>query len=409
MWRALEVDSDWKLLRKPLRNWQSEALGAWIANGYRGTVEVATGAGKTVFALACAELALREGVSDHLLIVAPTIPLVDQWVTALTEDLGLEPTEIDVYSGRHRRSPPGGRVSVMVVNTARTASEAIGRGRRVMLIVDECHRIASPANAKILETATTASLGLSATPRRQYDRRTEEIVLPALGDLIYEYGIGQATDDGVLTPYKLVNVSVPLLPEEEREYRMLSKRIAVAMASPADETGPIERLLRRRARVAALARHRVPVAVRLVDAHPGERSLVFHEAIAAADAIATALRVRGHRVGVYHTRLSDAHRADNLRLYRLGVYDVLVSCRALDEGVNIPETRVAVIASSTRSERQRIQRLGRTLRPAPGKMSATVYTLYAVETEEAQLIREASTLPPDVEVTWQRSTVVARG
>jgi len=36
-----------------LRAWQEQALPKWIAEGHRGIVEVVTGGGKTVFALAC--------------------------------------------------------------------------------------------------------------------------------------------------------------------------------------------------------------------------------------------------------------------------------------------------------------------------------------------------------------------
>lgn len=71
-------------------------------------------------------------------------------------------------------------------------------------------------------------------------------------------------------------------------------------------------------------------------------------------------------------------RRDNLRLYRRGVFDTLVTCRALDEGTNVPETSVAIIAASTASIRQRIQRLGRVLRRAPGKEKATVSIPYTL-------------------------------
>lgn len=96
-------------------------------------------------------------------------------------------------------------------------------------------------------------------------------------------------------------------------------------------------------------------------------------------------------------------RRENLRLYRRGVFDVLVTCRALDEGFNVPETQVAVVASSTASSRQRIQRLGRVLRPSPGKEEAKIYTIYATQLEQERLLREASALAEVSSVTWMRS------
>ena len=65
-----------------------------------------------------------------------------------------------------------------------------------------------------------------------------------------------------------------------------------------------------------------------------------------------------------------------------------------------PETNIGIIASSTASKRQRIQRLGRMLRPAPGKKHATVYTLYCTQAEETRLKEEAEVLEEIAEIEW---------
>ena len=113
---------------------------------------------------------------------------------------------------------------------------------------------------------------------------------------------------------------------------------------------------------------------------------------------------RGLSATIYHSRIRPELRRDNLRLYRSGVFSVLVTCRALDEGVNIPETNVAIIASSTASNRQRIQRLGRVLRPAPYKEQATIYTIYMTRAEEDRLVAEARGLIEAGKITWMKST-----
>jgi superfamily II DNA or RNA helicase len=58
------------------------------------------------------------------------------------------------------------------------------------------------------------------------------------------------------------------------------------------------------------------------------------------------------------------------------------------------------MASSTASHRQRIQRLGRILRPSKGKVEATVYTLYATDEERDRLLLEAQGLSEISSVTW---------
>jgi superfamily II DNA or RNA helicase len=95
-------------------------------------------------------------------------------------------------------------------------------------------------------------------------------------------------------------------------------------------------------------------------------------------------------------------RQDNLRMFRRGQLDVLVTCRALDEGIDVPNASLAVIAASTASTRQRIQRLGRVLRPAPGKERALVYTIYATEVEKERLRMETKTIEGADVVRWSR-------
>jgi superfamily II DNA or RNA helicase len=142
--------------------------------------------------------------------------------------------------------------------------------------------------------------------------------------------------------------------------------------------------------------------VKILEQHRGARTLVFHEYKTDAEAILAALRRRGHGATIYHSGVADGLRRDNLRLFRRGQFDVLVTCRALDEGINVPEVQVAIIASATASSRQRIQRLGRVLRPAPRKEHALVFTLYATKPEEERLIVEARKLTSARSIKWQR-------
>jgi superfamily II DNA or RNA helicase len=298
-----------------------------------------------------------------------------------------------------------------VINTARELAPSIAEEHETFLIVDECHRAGSPVNAKAIRGPHQAVLGLSATPEREYDEGFEQYVAPALGDIIFEYDYAQAFKEGVISPFELINVQVDLLADERQQYDKLSQRVAREMqrsetASPYSER--LRRLLQQRAAVSALATMRIPVAAKLAENHRGQRTLIFHERVDQADTLKNVLAERGHRVTVYHSKIAPVVRRDNLRLYRHGMFDVLISCRALDEGMNVPETVVSIIASSTASTRQRIQRLGRVLRPAPGKSAATVYTIYATDQEERRLLREAQSFKEITHVEWVQASAGGR-
>ena len=202
------------------------------------------------------------------------------------------------------------------------------------------------------------------------------------------------------------------LDTERRDYDKLSQLVARHLRQHPEiktEDDRLKRLLLQRAAVSAKAAMRVPVTVKLVERHTGARTIVFHERIDAANAILRLLHERGVSAAVYHTRIGESVRRENLRLFRRGLFECLVTCRALDEGTNVPETSVAIIASSTSSTRQRIQRLGRVLRPARGKQEALIYTLYATETEESRLRTEATKMEDVSKVQWLQGRVPVHG
>lgn len=396
--------TSWKLTGEP-REWQRTALTEWREGGRRGIARVVTGAGKTYFAQMC----IADWAADHpegrVIIVVPTLALLDQWYIDLEEDLGVKARDIAVYSGEQRATTPA-RINLMVLNTARSLAQRVSRDAYSFLIVDECHRAAAPANAQALQGEHDATLGLSATPERQYDDGLEAVLVPALGPIMFTYGYDAARRDEVITEFILVNVGISLSTDEQTEYDRLTKRVGMAVRrykTGEDDGSRLKIVLRQRASVSANAAVRIPVAVALADRHRGKRTVIFHESIAAAESIQRVLAGRDHNATLYHSRIPPAVRRDNLRLFRRGAFSVLVSCRALDEGVNVPETEIGIIASSTASTRQRIQRLGRVLRPAARKDCATVYTVYATEIEERRLQEEADKLEAAKEVRWQKA------
>lgn len=355
-----------------------------------------------MLAHACMVDLLERKPGTKVVILVPTVALLDQWFVGLGEDLGVSAKDVAVFGGG-RRPGRGRPINLMVLNTARTAAPALAAEFPTMLVVDECHRSASPMNALALEGEHVATLGLSATPERDFDDLFSEIVVPALGPVVYTYDYRRARAEGVVSPFDLVNVEVPMTEKERRRYDLLTRKLAPSFrrrerGEQVEEA--LERLLRERARVATTARARLPTAVRLVERHRGERAIVFHEQIDAAEVITALLSRRNHRAAVYHSALGATHRQDNLRLFRRGEIDVLVTCRALDEGINVPDASVAVIAASTAGTRQRVQRLGRVLRPAPGKERAVIYTIYASDPERERLNLEAGRLVGTGQVRW---------
>ena len=60
----------------------------------------------------------------------------------------------------------------------------------------------------------------------------------------------------------------------------------------------------------------------------------------------------------------------------------MVSARVLNEGIDVPDADVAIIVGGAFGEREHVQRIGRLLRPVPGKR-ALIYELVTLFTNEA--------------------------
>jgi superfamily II DNA or RNA helicase len=395
------MSGHWKLKYEP-RIWQQTALPLWT-EGLRGIVSVVTGGGKTVFAELCILHFLRRYPEGAIFIVVPTKALLDQWIVNLQNEMGAREDEIAIFSGDEKSSDLA-RINLFVINSARKGVLTGHKVSAAFLIVDECHRAGSIENAKALRGDFAATLGLSATPEREYDNALSETIIPRLGPVIFEYDYVAAKKDGVIVPFSLVNAGCELLPHEAAEYNKLTRKIQALLRrreKGEDVDLGLRVLLQRRAGVSASSLVRVPVAVRLVELAGHSRAIVFHERTDAADQIRLLLERRGIPATIYHSQIGPHTRRDNLALFRKGVFQVLVCCRALDEGINVPEASVGVIASSTASLRQRIQRLGRTLRPSPDKPRASVYTIYATQAERMRLEAEEKRLGEIAEITWQ--------
>lgn len=378
------------------RGWQVDALAAWERAGQRGIVSVVTGGGKTVFALSCIE---RIGPIATLIIV-PTTALLDQWWEEAANYFDLDLDEINIVAGSLRFRL--GAINIAVLNTAAKLAERL-QERPCFLIVDECHKAASEQFRAALRVPTFASLGLSATPERPYDDGLKDVLIPSLGPLIYSYDYGDALRDRVIVPFVLKNVVFELEEDRQLEYDKLSKAIARSISKFGAEADETISLFLRRARVLNLSLNRIRLALRLAAANQGKRTLIFHEDIEACDLIHAVLAENGVKSGVYHSKLPLRARARMLGQYRRGEIDVLVTCRALDEGFNVPETEVGIVAASTATSRQRIQRLGRVVRPAKGKAGAAIYTLVATGPEIERLKEEEARLDGVATVTWSRA------
>ncbi|MEL6582082.1 MAG: helicase-related protein, partial [Cyanobacteria bacterium J06621_12] len=116
------------------------------------------------------------------------------------------------------------------------------------------------------------------------------------------------------------------------------------------------------------------VLIDLIERHQTERILIFTNDNATVYRISQQFLIPAI---TYQTPVKERH--DILTRFKAGEYKTLVASHVLNEGVDVPDARIAIILSGTGSTREYIQRLGRVLRK--GNSSNKQAILYEVVTE----------------------------
>jgi superfamily II DNA or RNA helicase len=93
---------------------------------------------------------------------------------------------------------------------------------------------------------------------------------------------------------------------------------------------------------------------------------------------------RRHLVPAITHETNAAERKQILDGFQAGQYRVIVTSRVLNEGVDVPEAKVAIVLSGTSGAREYIQRLGRVLRKVENKQAMLFEVVARKTVEEAK-------------------------
>ena len=384
-----------------LREWQENAFPLWWARK-RGIMKVVTGGGKTVFAIHCLKKYLEEEPDKTILIVVPSIALLDQWYEGIS--LNFDSKDIALNGGGEQIE----HISKVCITTIDTLKNIINKidPENTLLIVDECHKIGTEKRGEMLTGNWHATLGLSATPERDYDDNFYIIIKKILGDIIFDYDYIDAREDEVIVNFKLLYAYAEMTKDEEEKYKKFTKSIqrrAATIGGNNMNDYPLKMLIFNRARMVKNSKNRIPFGVELLQKHKRESWIVFTENKKQAKEFNKIINTKGYKSAIYNTDLDNAEREENLNNFKSGNLNVLVSCTALDEGFDMPEADGAMILSASSSKRQRIQRMGRVLRITANKENALIVTVYSSNTEYIKLKEESNRyLLENVPIRWQK-------
>ncbi len=384
-----------------LREWQAKAFPLWWSKK-RGIVKVVTGGGKTVFAIHCLTKYLEENKDHSIFIVVPSIALLDQWYEGLQKDFNEK--EISLNGGGEHLEKLS-RINISTIDSVKNIIQHFDASK-TLLIVDECHKIGTEKRGEVLSNSWHATLGLSATPERDYDDNFYIIIRKILGDIIFDYDYIDAREDEVIVNFKLLYAYAAMTPDEEEKYKKFTKSIqrrAATIGGNDMNDYPLKMLIFNRARMVKNSKNRIPFGIELLQKHKRDSWIVFTENKKQAKEFNKIINTKGYKSAIYNTDLDNSEREENLNNFKNGNLNVLVSCTALDEGFDMPEADGAMILSASSSKRQRIQRMGRVLRITANKQNALIVTVYSSKTEFDKLREESNRYKLEgVPVKWQQ-------
>ena len=361
-----------------LRPYQQAAFAAWHAQ-QRGLIVMPTGSGKT--RVACAAMG-----ACHVpaLCLVPTRALMHQWAAELQRHY---PGPIGLLGDRQRQ------LAAVTVSTFESAYRQMARiGNQFgLLVVDEVHHFGNGVRDEALEMCgAPRRLALTATaPDGSARLRVEQLMGPCVCELRVADLAGKWLAD-----FDNIVLRVALSERERARYDHAVGLFRAAYAnfhalhpegSWREFTAFAQRGQSGREALAAFRRSRqltsYPSGKRrvlgaLLREHRGQRCLVFTADNTTAYAIA-----REHLIMPITCDIERRERDAALSAFRAGALRALVSAQVLNEGIDVPDAEVAIVVGGVRGQREHVQRVGRLLRPVPGKR-AVVYELVADDTHE---------------------------
>jgi superfamily II DNA or RNA helicase len=396
--------------RQP-HSFQAEALQAWLQTDRWGSVVLPTGAGKTFLALQAIA-----ACNVSTLVVVPTLDLLHQWYARLENAFG---APVGVWYGQEKRLEP---ITVTTYPSAWAHCEDLGNQFK-LLVFDEIHHLPAPSWHEIaLMCAAPYRLGLTATypqsklgiAEKNRETKAKEQLTPfaavgndpaklldeLVGPVVYRKKIDDLTGEQ-LAEYRTERIRVDLTPVERKDYDTAYATYTgyVREARLRESHGShwwheftrrsAYQAEARRAKVAELtlkgivhqARGKLVVLDRLLREHRDEYMLIF----TAYNRLAYEIS-RRHLIPVITYQTQAAERKAILEGFREKAYRAIVTSNVLNEGVDVPEAKIAVVLGGSASAREYVQRLGRVLRKR-GNAQAVLYEVIVRKTVDERIAR----------------------
>ena len=305
-----------KAIASHLRSYQVDAVRAWMMHeDGNGIIVVPCGGGKTTIGISIAEM-----MNVVTVVACPTRDIVKQWQERIGKNENIH------------------------VTTYKSLSKTMAIANPKMLIVDECHHMASSTLKEACESTGSIEyfLGLTATPYREDGEHP--ILNWYLGDTVYKISFDE------LVNQKHIMRPTFRLKQTMFDYRYEGDHSAMLSA--------LERDADRNRRIIAELRELVKQF---------RKVLAIVRTIEHGEEIANMLKSDEIRMEFVQGSMNKKKRAEIVEKAAKGNIDIMIATQLADEGLDCPAMDTLVLCSPTKAHGRVVQRIGRVCRPYPDK------------------------------------------
>lgn len=435
--RRYKKDREVKENKLSLFPHQQRAVDAWIANGHSLLMEMATGTGKTRTAIGCLMEKLKDGETLLTIVATPQNTLSRQWRDDFSK-LNIHLDRDAIIDGSNSKwkkdlemlllDMSDGKIKTAIIFTTHaTASDdkfiRIIRNTKyftkILFIGDEVHATGSAKQRKALLPEYEYRIGLSATPERMFDEGGTSLIRDYFGGKSFEFTIADAlstinplTGRPFLNAFKYYPVFVPLTEAESKRYAKISQQIAILKSQEDYDPDDLQKLYDRRADVSKNAANKMdafaeligmlnPASIRDTIAFVSDKQIVQCFEILSSMKVKRAKITESESASKVVTDEGATERQEIIAQFIRHQLQVLVGIKCLDEGIDIPNARVAVLLSNSTNPREYVQRVGRVIRQAPNKPTSEIYDFIAIP-------YDSGSTPGLLEKEGRRAAAIAR-
>ena len=405
---------------------QKRAVSMWKKHGKQLLFEMATGTGKTRTAIGCILEHMKESTKTVYIVSTPQNTLCRQWQDDIKK-LGIVFDANKIIDGSNSSWKKDFEITLLNINlgvyknailfTSHDLTcksyfiDIVKRSKgelEIMFICDEVHAMGAENFQKGLIEDYEYRIGLSATPNRMFDESGTELIKKYFGNDSFEFTIEEAlrtinpvTKKPFLNEFCYIPKFVQLTSTEYKEYSRLNKRIAVELNKEIVDEEELKKLRIKRSKIVKRAENKLEMFQVIIDELQRESRItdcitfVDEEHLDDVLSICTNNRISKAKITQQESATKvvnfngDTERQNLIKNFSNKNIQILIGIKCLDEGIDIPDARIAILMASSINPREYVQRIGRVIRYAPNKMTSIIYDMIVFGDNEQLNEKEA--------------------